>query len=404
MHVRNLETFVKTNSQDFGDDGGIFLEMDPVRHREVAKRLSPAFSTRNVKAKEATLQKYIDLFVERMKEIGKRDEGVEMRQWADWLAMDISADMTYNRQMNQTRDMKSSLLLAAAIKANLFLTIHAVSKKFPLLRPLIYLFLPPSVWLTMPRALKMNSEEVQSRINRRGRIEHLDYFEQILSADAPSPTDKKQINHLEQIAAQLLAAGWEPIANQFYSSIFFLLQAPKAYAALVNEIRTKFKKYEEITPNAVADMKYVHACLQETFRIHQNTSDGLPRISPGAMVDGTYVPHGFAAARSPRYFADPLHYRPQRWLPPDHPDYDPKYQNDNQKAFLPFNQGPRMCPGYAIAWDQIRLFLTKVLWSFDLKMVVGQDLSFDRDFTVYTMWNKPPFRVRFVPVVSEKGL
>ena len=95
---------MKTDSEDFGEDGGISFEMDPVKHREVAKRLSPAFSARNNKAKEATLQKYIDLFVKRMKEIGRREDGVEMREWADWLAMDISADMTYNRQMSQMRD------------------------------------------------------------------------------------------------------------------------------------------------------------------------------------------------------------------------------------------------------------------------------------------------------------
>ena len=198
--------------------------------------------------------------------------------------------------------MKSSLLLDAAIKVNLFLTIQAVSKKFPLLSPLIYLFLPPSVWLIMPRALKINSEEAQSRIDRRGQIEHPDYFEHILSADALRPTDKKQINHLKQIAAQLLVAGWEPVANQFYSSIFFLLKAPEAYAALVNEIRAKFKHYEEITPLATADMKYVHACLQETFRFHQNTSDGLPRrpnpsvkIPKPQKCSGRYLPQRLSA-------------------------------------------------------------------------------------------------------------
>lgn len=35
---------------------------------------------------------------------------------------------------------------------------------------------------------------------------------------------------------------------------------------------------------------YLHACLQETCRIHQNTSDGLPRIrmSPCAMDHGPW--------------------------------------------------------------------------------------------------------------------
>jgi hypothetical protein len=90
--------------------------------------------------------------------------------------------------------------LEAAIKVDFFLTIQQVMKKFPLLSPIMYLFIPPSVWLTLPRVLKINSREVQSRIDRRGRVEHLDYFEQILPADAATPTDKQKIKHLELIA------------------------------------------------------------------------------------------------------------------------------------------------------------------------------------------------------------
>ena len=71
-HVKNLETFVKTSFEDLGEDGGISFEIDPVKHREVAKRLSPAFSTRHTKAKEAVLHKYVDFFVDKMKEIGER--------------------------------------------------------------------------------------------------------------------------------------------------------------------------------------------------------------------------------------------------------------------------------------------------------------------------------------------
>lgn len=160
----------------------------------------------------------------------------------------------------------------------------------------MYLFIPPSVWLTMPRVLKINSQEVQSRIERRGKTEHLDYFDQLIPVDAPAPKDKKQLNHLEQIAGQMLVAGWEPMSNQFYSSIFFLLKAPSAYKSVLNEIRSEFKSYVEITPDTVANLKYLHACLQETFRVHQNTSDGLPRMSPGAIVDGNYIPRGVSSS------------------------------------------------------------------------------------------------------------
>lgn len=61
-----------------------------------------------------------------------------------------------------------------------------------------------------------------------------------------------------------------------------------------------------------------------------------------------------------------------------------------------------MCPASTIAWTQMKLYLAKILWTFDVEAVPGQDLSSDRDFSVYTMWDKPRFWVRFVPVKREE--
>lgn len=107
----------------------------------------------------------------------------------------------------------------------------------------------------------------------------------------------------------------------------------------------------------------------------------------------------FAAARSPRFFTDPLKFRPEGWLPPDHPRFDPVYRNDNLRASKPFSQGPRGCPGGSIALALLRIFVAKVLWEFDLEAAPGQDgLSFDKDFKFMTFWERPQFWVRFKPV------
>jgi cytochrome P450 len=92
----------------------------------------------------------------------------------------------------------------------------------------------------------------------------------------------------------------------------------------------------------------------------------------------------------------------------DHPRFNPRYKDDNLKASRPFSQGPRGCPGGLIAVAVIRLFITKVLWAFDLEAVEGQDaLSFDRDFVFLTFWERPPYWVRFKSVrrdaVNEEG-
>lgn len=111
----------------------------------------------------------------------------------------------------------------------------------------------------------------------------------------------------------------------------------------------------------------------------------------------------FAATRSPRYFTDPLSFRPERWLSPDHPRFSSRYQADNLKASKPFSQGPRGCSGGAIALNLIRLFIAKVLLQFDLEAAPGQEgLSFDKDFKFGTFWERPPFWVCFTSVKGSE--
>lgn len=107
-----MELFPKTQINNHGNDehGGIIWEWDPVRHRQVAKQLAPAFSGRALKAKEPTLHKYIDLFVDRMKLYGNEAQGVSLPTWVNWVCVDISADMAYNREMNALRDSKALIV------------------------------------------------------------------------------------------------------------------------------------------------------------------------------------------------------------------------------------------------------------------------------------------------------
>lgn len=102
---RNLELFVQVgyDALDTGD-GGITGETNPARHREIAKKLAPAFSMRNFKAKEIVVKKHVNHFIEKIKLLGAAEHGVELQRWTDWLALDLSADTTYGHDMGQIRD------------------------------------------------------------------------------------------------------------------------------------------------------------------------------------------------------------------------------------------------------------------------------------------------------------
>lgn len=103
---KNLERFIQVgyDALDTGDNG-ITGEPNPIKHREIAKKVAPAFSTKNLKAKEASINKHIQLFIFKMRELdGKKS--IDLRRWTHWLALDISVDMTYGREMGQMRDSK----------------------------------------------------------------------------------------------------------------------------------------------------------------------------------------------------------------------------------------------------------------------------------------------------------
>lgn len=175
---------------------------------------------------------------------------------------------------------------------NLFGTIMQVSKKLPLLTPLAYLVVPWSVIKKVSKTFRINSEEVQRRIDNHGNTKHPDFMDYMLPTNSPGPISKKLKIHIEQVALQMFIAGFDPIQLVFYSSLFFLIKEPGALETLVREIRSRFNNYDEITPDALATLPYLNACIHETLRVHVTSSSGMPRRSPGAVVDGHYIPKG----------------------------------------------------------------------------------------------------------------
>ncbi|KAK8068348.1 hypothetical protein PG996_007460 [Apiospora saccharicola] len=368
-YTNGQEHFPKNDFMDMGlVDDGITWEQSPEKHHADAKKLVPAFSPKALRAKEPLLHKYTDAFVEKMKEIGTREEGIDLKATTDWYAMDAAADLAYSREMHHLRDMKTSRFLDQLWQASVFITANQVFRKFPLLSPLKFLFVPPSLLAGFAEVKRLNHQALESRIERRGTVKHLDHYEQFVPAHAPAPTKQEQ-KHIEVVTGHLVVAGYEPIASQVYGTIMFSALEPQCLQRLVGEIRSAFRSYDEIEPKKLASLPFLHASLMETLRITVLQSSGQPRVSPGAMVDGHYVSKGVN----------------------DHPHWDPAFQDDAIDQFHPFSQGPRSCAGMPLAWQQTRLFLAKVLWTFDVEVLPGQSIEFERDFSMYAMWNKPKF-------------
>lgn len=162
-----------------------------------------------------------------------------------------------------------------------------LSKKVPVIKLIAPLFITLKVLRRIPATFQANKDEV-----KRGKTRHADFMDYMVHPDDPPPQTKKELVHVEQVAFQLFIAGFDPVQINFYAVLFFLLKPPKTLAILTKEIRDSFTEYDEITPDALAHLKYLHSVICESLRAHLTAANGLPRISPGATVDGVYVPKG----------------------------------------------------------------------------------------------------------------
>lgn len=190
--------------------------------------------------------------------------------------------------------VKSSALLDAFTLIGFWGTINQVMKRFPLLSPVVWLLLPPALIRSFPTIIRVNHDAVKVRVSHRGEIKHPDYFQHFCPDDGtPTPPD----SWLESNANELLVAGFDPVTNFFYATVYFLLKEPATLRLLEREIRGSFSAYDQITVDALPSLKYLQAVLQESLRLHTNGAFGLPRRSPGAVVDGRYIPKGYVPHR-----------------------------------------------------------------------------------------------------------
>lgn len=87
-------------------------------------------------------------------------------------------------------------------------------------------------------------------------------------------------------------AGGETTATSLAAALYYVLKSPDVLSRLAAEIRTRYGTYGEIDAASVLQLSYLQAVLNEALRIHPSGAHGFPRISPGAVVDGHWVPAG----------------------------------------------------------------------------------------------------------------
>ena len=91
-------------------------------------------------------------------------------------------------------------------------------------------------------------------------------------------------------------------------------------------------------------------------------------------------------------FHAPERFLPERWLPEARTDPASPFFLDKRDVVQPFSAGPRNCIGRNVAYIEMRLILTRLLWNFDIGLCEESSAWYNQ--TAYTAWEKPPLMCR----------
>ncbi|RDW72921.1 hypothetical protein BP6252_06828 [Coleophoma cylindrospora] len=361
-------------------------------HSRFRRLLSHAFSEKAMREQESLIKVYVDLLIQRLRETSGKP--TDIVQWYNWTTFDIFGDLCFGESFQCVE--KSSYhpwvsMLFESIKLG---AIMMAASRYPLLNSLAAKLTPSSLLAKRDAHNQMAEQKVAKR--REFKTDRADFMSFILKHNDKSGMTDAEIN---SNAAILIIAGSETTATLMSGATYLLLQNPDVLEKLVRIIRETFASEDEITIQSVSNLKYLLAVLDESLRMYPPVPVGLPRtVGPnGDAICGKWVPgnttvsvNQWASFRSPMNFTDPESFLPDRFMG------EPRFASDNLAAFQPFSTGPRNCIGRNLAYAEMRLIITRILWNFDLE--AHDNVEAWANQKIYTLWEKGPLMVKLRPM------
>lgn len=251
--------------------------------------------------------------------------------------------------------------------------------------------MPKDAAATQEKFAAYTEEKISRRIEQQQGADHRqrDFFDDALESGELSEGE------IKGQAGVMIIAGSETAATTLSAILYFLLKHPGCRATLAEEVRGSFAAASEITGDAVAKLPYLHGVVEETLRIFSTVPFGLPRISPGEVVDGEYIPEGVEVSAAnwqlghdPRYWKDPWSFEPERWIGEGF--------GDKTNVYYPFGYGPRSCIGEALAYMELHIVVANMIFAYDWEWV-NSELDWFKEARFYGIWEKPALIVKFHP-------
>ncbi|KAI5197522.1 putative P450 monooxygenase [Aureobasidium subglaciale] len=391
-------------------------------HGRQRRVISHAFSDRALREQEGLLQSYVDLLISRFRDISEnRPEyasggdgwdsayNIELCSWYNNFTFDVITDLSFGHPFGSLADMKQHLWVGNILEGLKAIKFAYVTYYFPIVRKLGSLIINKSQIQKRIELFKWIEAKAAARI--AAETQRPDFVTSILKnqkgkteGEDSGKGDGLHKGELESNLGLFLVAGTETTATALSIGTYLLLDNPDVMDKLKHEIRSRYKSKAEITVDSVADFEYLNAFIHEVLRCYPPIPTGFLRKVPktGADVAGIHFSgkgntsiavSQYIANRSSLNFADPTRFVPERWLPKP----PSKYAGDNLAIVQPFSFGPRNCLGKNLAYAELRLVFTNMLFNFDIELDL-RSAGWEERLQHHTLFYRPDLWVKLTAV------
>jgi cytochrome P450 len=201
-----------------------------------------------------------------------------------------------------------------------------------------------------------------------------DLLSMLLNAQDEDDGGRMTDKQLRDEAMTLFMAGHETTANTLAWAWYLLALNPEVEAKLHAEVDEVLADRPP-TFDDLPRLPYAEAVITETLRLFPTVWLLGREATEDCQIGGYHVPKGhtvfmsqWVIHRDPRFFDDPLAYRPERWA-------DGLAKRIHRYAWFPFGGGPRICIGNSFAMMESILLLTTIARRFRVALAPDADVK-----------------------------
>jgi cytochrome P450 len=194
----------------------------------------------------------------------------------------------------------------------------------------------------------------------------------------------------------LIFAGHETTAHTLTWAWYLLAKNPDKLKKAQREIDEKMGG-RPIGVQDLRELPYLEMCLKESLRRLPAVWIFAREAQTELRVGDYLIPKGailaispLAIGRNPKYYEDPLEYRPERWT-------RERERQLPRGAYVPFAAGPRVCLGKQFAMMEMRIVLGTLIQNVDINILDGFEPDFLPELSLNPGGRGMQMRVRFRP-------